>query len=137
MDEAIAALKAEGAVIVDPADIPSVLEPDPAKNFMSWGTCSGADNAKGRDATCSVVFKYGMKRDFNAWLATLGAAAPVKSLTELRLWNLNHARANSAQVRPDQSRRLRRDGSRRGSEPVPGGPRQGHRAVRDDAASTP
>lgn len=95
MDEAIAVLKAEGAVIVDPADIPSLLETDPSKNFLSWGTCSGADNAKGRDANCSVVFKYGMKRDFNAWLATLGAAAPVKSLTELRLWNLNHTRAGS------------------------------------------
>ncbi len=95
MEEAIAVLKAEGAIIVDPADIPSVLEPDAAKNFLTWGTCSGVDNAKGRDAGCSVVFKYGMKRDFNAWLATLGAASPVKSLTELRLWNLNHTRANS------------------------------------------
>jgi len=36
------------------------------------------------------VFKYGMKRDFNAWLASLGAAAPVKSLTELRAWNRAH-----------------------------------------------
>ena len=36
-----------------------------------------------------------MKRDFNAWLATLGAAAPVKSLTQLRLWNLEHTRAGS------------------------------------------
>ncbi len=95
MDEAIAVLKAEGAIIVDPADIPSVLETDPTKNFLAWGTCSGVDNARGRDAGCSVVFKYGMKRDFNAWLATLGAAAPVKSLTELRLWNLNHTRANA------------------------------------------
>jgi amidase len=95
MEEAIAVLKAQGAVIVDPADIPSLLEPDPAKNFLAWGTCSGADNGKGKDAGCSVVFKYGMKRDFNAWLASLGAAAPVKTLTELRLWNLSHTRANS------------------------------------------
>jgi len=95
MEEAIAALKAEGAVIVDPADIPSVLESDPAKSFLAWSTCSGVDNAKGKDANCSVVFKYGMKRDFNAWLATLGAAAPVKSLTELRLYNLAHTRANA------------------------------------------
>jgi amidase len=36
------------------------------------------------------VFKYGMKRDFNAWLASLGPAAPVKSLTELRTWNVAH-----------------------------------------------
>jgi amidase len=95
MEEAIAVLKAQGAVIVDPADIPSVLEPDPSKSFLAWSTCSGADNAKGKDANCSVVFKYGMKRDFNAWLATLGPAAPVKSLTELRLYNLAHTRANS------------------------------------------
>ncbi|HYN42745.1 MAG TPA: amidase family protein [Thermoanaerobaculia bacterium] len=95
MEEAIAVLKAQGAVVVDPADIPSVLETDPAKSFLSFSTCSGADNAKGKDAGCSVVFKYGMKRDFNAWLATLGAAAPVKSLTGLRLWNLEHTRAGS------------------------------------------
>lgn len=95
MEEAIAVLKAQGAVIVDPADIPSVLETDPAKSFLSFSTCSGADNAKGKDAACSVVFKYGMKRDFNAWLATLGATAPVKSLTGLRLWNLEHTRASS------------------------------------------
>jgi amidase len=31
-----------------------------------------------------------MKRDFNAWLASLGPAAPVKSLTALREWNLAH-----------------------------------------------
>ncbi|MBK9088317.1 MAG: amidase [Holophagales bacterium] len=95
MEEAIAVLKAQGAIVVDPADIPSVLETDPAKSFLAWSTCSGADNAKGRDAACSVVFKYGMKRDFNAWLETLGPAAPVKSLTGLRLWNLEHTRANS------------------------------------------
>ena len=36
-----------------------------------------------------------MKRDFNAYLATLGPAAPVKSLTELRAWNTAHARAGA------------------------------------------
>jgi amidase len=95
MEEAIAVLRAEGAVIVDPADIPSILEPDPSKNFVTWGICSGTDNARGRDADCSVVLKYGMKRDFNAWLATLGAAAPVKSLTELRQFNLTHTAGNA------------------------------------------
>ena len=62
---------------------------------MAWGMCSGVDNAKGKDATCSVVLKYGMKRDFNAWLATLGAAAPVKTLTELRIFNLAHTRSSA------------------------------------------
>jgi amidase len=43
-----------------------------------------------------------MKRDFNAWLASLGPSAPVKSLTELRNWNLAHAKANA--IRYQQSR---------------------------------
>jgi len=30
---------------------------------------------KGKDADCSIAFKYGMKRDFNKWLASLGPAA--------------------------------------------------------------
>jgi amidase len=36
-----------------------------------------------------------MKRDFNKWLDSLGAAAPVKTLTELRQWNIAHQRAGS------------------------------------------
>ncbi len=90
MAEAIAVLQAEGATIVDPADIPSVTSTDAAKNFLTWGTCSGVDNRKGMDATCSVVLKYGMKRDFNAFLATLGPTAPIKTLAELRAWNSAH-----------------------------------------------
>jgi amidase len=95
MAEVIDVLRQQGAVIVDPADIPSVLATDASKNFLLWSTCGGLDNAKGKDADCSVVFKYGMKRDFNAWLASLGAAAPVKTLTELRLWNVAHQRAGA------------------------------------------
>jgi amidase len=95
MDEAIAVLRAQGATIVDPADIPSVIEKDSAENFLNWNVCSGADNAKGLDANCSVAFKYGMKRDFNAWLQTLGERAPVKTLTELRQWNIAHQRAGA------------------------------------------
>jgi amidase len=87
MAEAIEVLQAQGAIVVDPADIPSVVDPDPENNFMRWGICAGADEAKGKDDHCSVVLKYGMKRDFNAWLATLGAAAPVTSLTMLREYN--------------------------------------------------
>jgi amidase len=95
MDEAIAVLKAQGAIIVDPANIPSVVDPDPKNNFLRWGQCSGVTNAKGRDEDCSVVLKYGMKRDFNAWLKTLGASAPLKSLTELREWNKAHEKAGA------------------------------------------
>ena len=77
MEEAIAAVKAAGAIVVD-VDIPSLLEPDPKENLLTAGASS--------------VLNYGMKRDFNTWLASLGAAAPVKSLTELREWNTAHER---------------------------------------------
>jgi amidase len=95
MDEAIAILKQQGAVIVDPTDIPSVVDQDGKNNLLNWNTCGGLDNAKGRDADCSIVFKYGMKRDFNQWLKSLGGSAPVKTLTELRQWNIAHQRAGA------------------------------------------
>jgi amidase len=102
MDEAIEVLKQQGAVIVDPVEIPSFVDKDPKKNFLLWPYCSGAEQAKGKDEGCSVNFKYGMKRDFNSWLASLGAAAPVKTLTELREWNLAHAKAGA--IKYGQSR---------------------------------
>jgi len=95
MAEAIDVLKRAGATVVDPANLPSVLDPDPQKNPTLIPICSGTENAKGKDTSCSVVLKYGMKRDFNAYLATLGAAAPVKTLAELRAFNEAHARANA------------------------------------------
>ena len=91
MAEAIQVLRDRGATIVDSADIPSVLSQNPAKNLLLWPICAGPQNGKGMDAGCSVSLKYGMKRDFNLWLKSLGDAAPVKSLTELREWNLAHA----------------------------------------------
>jgi amidase len=95
MEEAITILKQQGAIIVDPVEIPSIVSTDSQENFLLWNTCSGLDNSKGKDAACSTVFKYGMKRDFNKWLASLGPAAPVKTLTELRQWNIAHQRAGS------------------------------------------
>jgi amidase len=102
MAEAIDILKQHGAVVVDPADVPSLAAKNPADNFAAWDFCSGADQAKGKDADCSVNFKYGMKRDFNAWLKTLGPSAPVKTLTELRQWNTAHAKAGA--IKYGQSR---------------------------------
>jgi amidase len=81
MAEAIQILEAQGATIVDPADIPSVIDPDPENNLLVSGRSS--------------VLSYGMKRDFNAWLSTLGESAPVKTLTELREWNLAHEDAGA------------------------------------------
>jgi amidase len=95
MADAIDILKQQGAIIVDPADIPSVVSADPATNILLWNACSGAGDAKGKDADCSVVLKYGMKRDFNKWLASLGPSAPVKTLSELRQWNITHTKAGA------------------------------------------
>src|SRR5438128_747428 len=60
MAEAIAVLKQQGAIVVDPANVPSLAARNPADNFAAWDFCSGADQAKGKDAACSVNFKYGM-----------------------------------------------------------------------------
>lgn len=95
MDSAIAVLRSKGAVIVDSADIPSVIDTVRARNFLNWNPCGGLDAAKGRDADCSIAFKYGMKRDFNAWLRSLGDRTPIKTLAELRAWNIAHQRAGA------------------------------------------
>jgi amidase len=95
MEGAIGILRRHGAVIVDPADIPSIVDADAANNFMLWGICSGTSQGKGTDEDCSVGLKYGMKRDFNTWLASLGPTAPVKTLAELRAWNVAHRNAGA------------------------------------------
>jgi len=91
MNEAVAVLRREGAIVVDPAEIPSVVDPDPERNYFRWNICASEAATRGNDSHCSIVFKYGMKRDFNAWLASLGDGAPVATLTELRTWNREHA----------------------------------------------
>ena len=88
MDQAIAVLKAQGAVIVDPADIPSVIAKDANDNYLLWGVCTDMDEVK--EQKCSIDLAYGMERDFNTWLKSLGDKAPVKTLTELREWNRAH-----------------------------------------------
>jgi amidase len=102
MADAVAVLKQAGAVVVDPADVPSLASKDPKENFAAWDFCSGAEHAKGSDENCSVNFKYGMKRDFNAWLKSLGPSAPVKTLRELREWNIAHQKAGA--IKYGQSR---------------------------------
>jgi amidase len=102
MTEAIAVLEQQGAIMVDPADVPSFAAKEAENNFAAWDFCSGAEHAKGKDGSCSINFKYGMKRDFNVWLQSLGPSAPVKTLTALREWNLAHAKAGA--IRYGQSR---------------------------------
>jgi amidase len=95
MAHAVEILRKLGAIVVDPVDIPSVTSEDPDSNVLFWNMCAGDQNAKGKDAHCSIVLKYGMKRDFNHWLKSLGPGAPVKSLTELRQFNLAHQAAGA------------------------------------------
>ncbi|HEX6086292.1 MAG TPA: amidase family protein [Thermoanaerobaculia bacterium] len=87
-NDAVAVLKAEGAVVVDPADIPSIVDTDPNRNYLLWGICSDMNGLK--EKKCSIDFAYGMERDFNLWLKSLGDKAPVKTLTDLRKWNVAH-----------------------------------------------
>ncbi len=106
MADAIQVLRMQGAEIVDPADIPSVVSPDRGSNFLAWGICAGMPSRMASDGNCSVVFNYGMKRDFDAYLATLGSDAPVGSLTELKEFNVANAHRNAmryGQVRLDIS----------------------------------
>jgi amidase len=87
MEAAIAALKQAGAEIVDPAELPSMVAADPAANLTSHAICEAPFEGQAADDLCSQVLRYGMKRDFDLWLASLGDTAPVKTLSELRAWN--------------------------------------------------
>jgi amidase len=93
MTEAIGVLKREGAIVVDPADIPSFVDKDALKSYLDWGVCTDMDELK--EKKCSIVLAYGMERDFNAWLGSLGKSAPVKTLTALREWNVAHQKAGA------------------------------------------
>lgn len=90
MDEAITLLRELGATVID-ADIPSAVAEDWSENVLVRGSCSRGPLYKGQDDDCSVVLKYGFKRDINDWLASLGEAAPFADLTEMRAWNTANA----------------------------------------------
>lgn len=90
MRAAIAAMRAAGAEIVDPANIPSVVATQAQDNQLLFGNCYDLPQGKGGDSNCSVILKYGMKRDFNNWLDSLGDSRPVESLTALREFNQAH-----------------------------------------------
>jgi amidase len=100
MTEVIDILKREGAVIVDPADIPSVTDQNTTNNLLLFGTCTGT-RAADTVGSCSVVLKYGFKRDFNLYLQSLGPTAPVKTLAELRQFNTANASNGAIRYRQD------------------------------------
>jgi len=70
MEEALAEMKRQGAVLVDPAEIPHAGEYDESE---------------------LLVLLYELKADLNAYLASLGPAAPVKTLADVIRFNEAHA----------------------------------------------
>jgi amidase len=86
IDAAAADLTAAGATVAM-ATVPSF------NALNAWGICAAREQTKANDANCSVVLKYGFKRDFNAFLTSLHAVAPVATLSDLRAFNLAHAGA--------------------------------------------
>ena len=71
-EEAISALKELGATIIDPADIPT------------------AEELRKRDVE-GIVLHYEFKADLNAYLASLGPDAPVKTMADIIRFNEEHA----------------------------------------------
>ena len=69
-EAAIAVLKAQGAVIIDPADIPHLGEYDDAE---------------------TEVLQTELKTDLEAWLKQWAPRAPVRTLEGLIAWNQEHA----------------------------------------------
>ncbi|HYA52412.1 MAG TPA: amidase, partial [Streptosporangiaceae bacterium] len=71
LEAAIAVLKAQGAEIVDPADLPHAGEYDDAE---------------------FTVLQYEFKQDIDAYLADLGPGSPMKTLADLIAFNQQHAK---------------------------------------------
>ena len=132
MADAIEILKKEGATVVD-ADIPSVIDQDPKNNFLLWG--GGCERAR-RDPNCSSVLWYGMKRDFNAWLASLGPGGAGQDAGGAARVQHRARQPQRDQVRAGQSRSVGCARSREGSRQVAGRSRQGHPPRRHRTAST-
>ena len=136
MDDAIAVLKAQGAIIIDPANIPSVVDPDPKNNFLRWNGCSGANNAKGQGRG---LLGRAEVRD-EARLQQLAEIARRRGAGEDadRAARMEHRarQGRRDQVRAVAARHLRRDGRREGSRALRGRSREGHPARRVRTAST-
>jgi amidase len=79
MNNAIAVLRAEGAIVEDFREIPTQQE------LFNFGGCGGLPIPP----VCSTVLLYGFKRDLNAYLANLGPGAPVRTLADVIAFNNN------------------------------------------------
>jgi amidase len=76
MNNAIAALRAEGAFVDDPHEIPNQAD------ISAFGICTSVP----APATCSIVFLYDQKHDLNAYLARR-PDAPVDTITDIIAFN--------------------------------------------------
>src|SRR5258707_11161265 len=79
MNDAIAVLRAEGAIVEDFHEIPTQQE------LFAFGGCGGLPIP----ANCSTVLLFGFKRDLNAYLAKFPAGAPVRTLGDVIAFNNN------------------------------------------------
>ncbi len=77
MNDAIATLRAEGAIVEDFHEIPTQQE------LFAFPGCG----ALPIPPVCSTVLLYGFKRDLNAYLARLGPSAPVPTLADVIAFN--------------------------------------------------
>jgi len=87
MNDAIAVLRAEGAIVEDFHEIPTQQE------LFDFGGCGGLPIP----ANCSTVLLFGFKRDLNSYLAKLPAGAPVRTLGDVVAFN-NNFTINGLQV---------------------------------------
>ncbi|MBV9436110.1 MAG: hypothetical protein JOZ44_08655, partial [Acidobacteria bacterium] len=74
MNDAIAVLRAEGATVVDPYDVPD------ESDLLKFGTCAQLPPLP---ANCTSVLLFGFKRDLNTYLNSLGPNAPVHNMQEV------------------------------------------------------
>src|SRR5712664_1938297 len=87
MNDAVAVLRAEGAIVEDFHEIPTQQE------LFDFSGCGGLPIP----ANCSTVLLFGFKRDLNAYLAKLPAGAPVRTLGDVIAFN-NNFTINGLQV---------------------------------------
>jgi amidase len=80
MNDAIAALRAEGAYVADPYEIPNQAA------ISAFGICVSYP----APANCSSVLMYGQKHDLNSYLATR-PSSPVHTLSDIIAFNVAHA----------------------------------------------
>jgi amidase len=79
MTDAIAVLRAQGATVIDPLELPDQAD------ITAFGTCTVAP----APSNCSTVLMYGQKHDLNAYLAQR-PDAPVHTIADIIAFNNAH-----------------------------------------------